>query len=123
MSSATLDQLLYLQGFMPVLQCVLTAKYKMPGLTLNTGAGVVTPETIDALVPLIERRHSLVSLHLLPLRWRGSSFVQFMDAATCDPHEKPRLPRNLRSLNRNSRWHCRLAPLTTRYRVWRPTLT
>ena len=30
--SATLDQLLYLQGFMPVLQCVLTAKYKMPGL-------------------------------------------------------------------------------------------
>ena len=29
--TATLDQLLYLQGFMPVLQCVLTAKYKMPG--------------------------------------------------------------------------------------------
>ena len=52
--SATLDQLLYLQGFMPVLQCVLTAKYKMPGLTLNTGAGTVTPETIDALVELID---------------------------------------------------------------------
>ena len=29
--SATLDQLLYLQGYMPVLQCVMTAKYKMPG--------------------------------------------------------------------------------------------
>lgn len=44
--SATLDQLLYLQGFMPVLQCVMTAKYKMPGIALNTGAGVVTPKTI-----------------------------------------------------------------------------
>jgi simple sugar transport system substrate-binding protein len=52
--SATLDQLLYLQGFVPVLQCVLTAKYKMPGLNLNTGAGTVTPQTIDELVPLIE---------------------------------------------------------------------
>jgi hypothetical protein len=52
--TATLDQLLYLQGFMPVLQCVLTAKYKMPGLSLNTGAGTVTPETIDSLVELID---------------------------------------------------------------------
>jgi simple sugar transport system substrate-binding protein len=52
--SVTLDQLLYLQGFVPVLQCVLTAKYKMPGLTLNTGAGVVTPETIKPLIGLIE---------------------------------------------------------------------
>ena len=52
--SATLDQLLYLQGFFPVTQCVMTAKYKMPGLSLNTGAGVVTPETIGGLVPLID---------------------------------------------------------------------
>jgi len=52
--SATLDQLLYLQGFLPVLQCVLTAKYKMPGLLVNTGAGTVTPQTIDALVALID---------------------------------------------------------------------
>jgi simple sugar transport system substrate-binding protein len=52
--SATLDQLLYLQGFMPVVQCVMSAKYKMPGLSLNTGAGVVTPETIDGLVELID---------------------------------------------------------------------
>lgn len=52
--SVTLDQLLYLQGFMPVLQCVLTKSYKMPGLALNTGAGVVTPQTIGELVPLIE---------------------------------------------------------------------
>jgi simple sugar transport system substrate-binding protein len=52
--SATLDQLLYLQGFMPVVQCVMTAKYKMPGLSLNTGAGTVTPDTIDSLVELID---------------------------------------------------------------------
>ena len=52
--TATLDQLLYLQGFMPVVQCVMTAKYKMPGLSLNTGAGTVTPETIDALTKLID---------------------------------------------------------------------
>jgi simple sugar transport system substrate-binding protein len=52
--SVTLDQLLYLQGFMPVLQCVLSKKYLMPGLSLNTGAGVVTPKTIDKLIPLIE---------------------------------------------------------------------
>ena len=52
--TVTLDQLLYLQGFMPVLQCVLSAKYKMPGLALNTGAGVITPETIGELTPLIE---------------------------------------------------------------------
>jgi simple sugar transport system substrate-binding protein len=53
--SATLDQLLYLQGFVPVLQCVMTAKYKMPGLYLNTGAGVVTPQTIGGLVDLIDK--------------------------------------------------------------------
>jgi simple sugar transport system substrate-binding protein len=52
--SATLDPLLYMQGFMPVLQCVLTAKYKMPGLSLRTGAGAVTPKTIDALTKLID---------------------------------------------------------------------
>ena len=52
--SATLDQLLYMQGFMPVVQCVMSAKYKMPGLSLNTGAGVVTPKTIDALTKLID---------------------------------------------------------------------
>jgi simple sugar transport system substrate-binding protein len=53
--SATLDQLLYLQGFMPVVQCVMTAKYKMPGLSLNTGAGTVTPDSIDSLVELIDK--------------------------------------------------------------------
>jgi simple sugar transport system substrate-binding protein len=52
--NVTLDQLLYLQGFLPVLQCVMTAAYKMPGISVNTGAGVVTPQTIGDLVPLID---------------------------------------------------------------------
>lgn len=53
--SATLDQQLYLQGFLPVTQCVLSAKYHFAGMNINTGAGVETPETIDALIPLIKR--------------------------------------------------------------------
>jgi simple sugar transport system substrate-binding protein len=32
----------------------MSAKYKMPGLSLNTGAGVVTPDSIDDLVELID---------------------------------------------------------------------
>jgi simple sugar transport system substrate-binding protein len=53
--SVVLDQQLYLQGFLPVTQCVLSAKYGLTGVSVNTGAGVVTPETIGALVPLIEK--------------------------------------------------------------------
>jgi len=52
--TVTLDQQLYLQGFLPVVQCVLSKKYGITGWSVNTGGGVVTPETIDALVPLIE---------------------------------------------------------------------
>jgi len=52
--SVVLDQQLYLQGFLPVTQCVLSAKYGFTGLSVNTGSGVVTPETIGALIPLIE---------------------------------------------------------------------
>jgi simple sugar transport system substrate-binding protein len=53
--TVTLDQQLYLQGFLPVLQCVLSKKYGFAGLSVNTGADVVTPKTINALVPLIEK--------------------------------------------------------------------
>jgi simple sugar transport system substrate-binding protein len=53
--TVTLDQQLYLQGFLPVVQCVLTRKYGISGMRLNTAGGVITPETIDALVPLIEQ--------------------------------------------------------------------
>jgi len=53
--SATFDQVLYLQGYMPVLQIWLTANYKIPGLHINTGVGVVTPDNIADIVPLIEQ--------------------------------------------------------------------
>ena len=52
--TVVLDQQLYLQGFLPVTQCVLSKKYDLTGLAINTGSGVVTPETINDLVPLIE---------------------------------------------------------------------
>jgi simple sugar transport system substrate-binding protein len=52
--TASLDQQLYLQGFLPVLQCVLSNAYGFAGLTINTGAGTVTPDTIGDLIPLIE---------------------------------------------------------------------
>jgi simple sugar transport system substrate-binding protein len=53
--TATLDQQLYLQGFLPVTQCVLSAAYHFSSLNINTGAGVETHATIGALVPLIQR--------------------------------------------------------------------
>ncbi|MGH6944550.1 MAG: sugar ABC transporter substrate-binding protein [Geminicoccaceae bacterium] len=52
--TVVLDQQLYLQGFLPVTQCVLSKRYGITGLSINTGSGVVTPQTIDELVPLIE---------------------------------------------------------------------
>ncbi len=52
--TVTLDQQLYLQGFLPVVQCVLSKKYGITGWSVNTAGGVVTPETIKDLVPLIE---------------------------------------------------------------------
>ena len=53
--SVVLDQQLYLQGFLPVVQCVLSKRYGLAGLSTNTGAGVVTPKTIEALTKLIEQ--------------------------------------------------------------------
>jgi simple sugar transport system substrate-binding protein len=52
--TATLDQQLYLQGFLPVLQCVLSAKYKMGGFATNTAAGALSPKNVEELVPLID---------------------------------------------------------------------
>jgi simple sugar transport system substrate-binding protein len=52
--TVTLDQQLYYQGFLPVVQCVLSKKYALTGFSVNTAGGVVTPETIKDLVPLIE---------------------------------------------------------------------
>ena len=53
--SATFDQVLYLQGYIPVLQIWLTYNLKIPGLVVDTGVGVVTPDNIEAIIPLIEQ--------------------------------------------------------------------
>ncbi len=53
--SVTLDQVLYLQGYIPVSQVVMMHRYKIPGLHINTAAGVVTPENIGGLKDLIEQ--------------------------------------------------------------------
>ena len=53
--SATFDQVLYLQGYIPVLQIWLTKTLKIPGLRVDTGVGVVTPGNIAGIVPLIEQ--------------------------------------------------------------------
>ena len=52
--SASFDQVLYLQGYIPILQIWLTKNYMIPGLVVNTGVGVVTPDNIAGIVPLIE---------------------------------------------------------------------
>ena len=53
--SASFDQMLYLQGFLPVTQVVLAKKYKIPGLVINTGVGIATPQNIGELKTLIEQ--------------------------------------------------------------------
>ncbi len=52
--SASFDQVLYLQGYLPIQQIWLTENYLIPGLHINTGVGTVTPQNIDEIAPLIE---------------------------------------------------------------------
>ncbi len=53
--SVSFDQVLYLQGYIPVMQIISTKLYKIPGLHVNTGVGSVTPQNIREIAPLIER--------------------------------------------------------------------
>jgi len=53
--SASFDQVLYLQGYVPVMQILATKLYKIPGLHVNTGVGTVTPQNIKDIKPLIEK--------------------------------------------------------------------
>lgn len=53
--NASFDQMLYLQGFLPVTQVVLAKKYNIPGLVINTGVGIATPQNIGELKALIEQ--------------------------------------------------------------------
>jgi simple sugar transport system substrate-binding protein len=52
--TVTLNQQLYLQGFLPVIQCVMSKRYYMPGLNINTAAGTVNGALVKKLVPLIK---------------------------------------------------------------------
>jgi simple sugar transport system substrate-binding protein len=53
--SASFDQVLYLQGYFPVLQIVLTKRYQIPGLHIDTGVGTVTPQNIGSIKSLIDQ--------------------------------------------------------------------
>ncbi len=50
-----LDQQIYLQGFLPVLQCVLSKKYRFSGLIINTGSGIIDNMNIHILKDLISK--------------------------------------------------------------------
>lgn len=53
--SASFDQVLYLQGYYPVQQIVLTKTLLIPGLHINTGVGTVTPQNVAVIAPLIQQ--------------------------------------------------------------------
>jgi simple sugar transport system substrate-binding protein len=53
--SASFDQVLYLQGYMPVMQVAWTKRYLIPGLHINTGVGTATPLNIKSIAPLIKQ--------------------------------------------------------------------
>jgi len=53
--SVSFDQVLYLQGYLPIQQIWLTKMYKIPGLHINTGVGLVTPDNIGEIADLIEQ--------------------------------------------------------------------
>ncbi len=53
--SASFDQVLYLQGYYPVMQVVWSKRYLIPGLHLNTGVGTVTPQNVASIKPLIKQ--------------------------------------------------------------------
>lgn len=50
------DQLPYLQGYLPVLQICMTKAYGMPGLHIDTGAGLVDKDNIGLVAPLAEKQ-------------------------------------------------------------------
>jgi simple sugar transport system substrate-binding protein len=53
--SASFDQVLYLQGYAPVMQILATKRYLIPGLHINTGVGTVTPQNVAQIKPLIDQ--------------------------------------------------------------------
>jgi len=50
------DQQEWLQGYLPILQICLTKKYGFSGLHVDTGAGFVTKDNVEALSALAEKQ-------------------------------------------------------------------
>jgi len=50
-----IDQQEWLQGYLPILQICLTKVYGFSGLYINTGAGFVDKNNVDAVAPLAEK--------------------------------------------------------------------
>jgi simple sugar transport system substrate-binding protein len=49
------DQQLFLQGYLPIVQIVLTKLYGFTGLHVPTGAGYASAKNINQLIPLIDK--------------------------------------------------------------------
>jgi simple sugar transport system substrate-binding protein len=51
-----IDQQQYLQGYLAVLQICLTHNYGFSGLQIDTGAGFISKDNIDAIAPLVAKQ-------------------------------------------------------------------
>jgi simple sugar transport system substrate-binding protein len=51
-----IDQQQYLQGYLAVLQICLTHNYGFSGLLIDTGAGFISKDNIDAIAPLVVKQ-------------------------------------------------------------------
>jgi simple sugar transport system substrate-binding protein len=51
-----LDQQPFLQGYLPIVQICMTKQYQFAGLHIDTGAGLVSKDNVEALAPLIEEQ-------------------------------------------------------------------
>jgi simple sugar transport system substrate-binding protein len=51
-----IDQQQFLQGYFGVLQICLTHNYSFSGLLIDTGAGFLSKDNIDAVAPLVEKQ-------------------------------------------------------------------
>ena len=45
----------FLQGFLPIFQIYLTVKYKIAGLHIDTGVGLIDKTNVDFIAPLVEK--------------------------------------------------------------------
>lgn len=45
----------FLQGFLPIFQIYLTAKYKVAGLHIDTGVGLIDKTNVELIAPLVEK--------------------------------------------------------------------